>query len=596
MIRLAHGDYLHKYAAQLVIEDAASIDTIQELEDAERDLEEALDGSAGAGYEDKVKSNLISLSNAKTYDEAKLEWVLKNQWASPGGTCQLCGHNPITYHFQIKNKLNDHTLILGSECILNYVTISGFTREELRLYLTRLRQRLHDRKFQAVDDTTIDVWEKQDAIYGSMKSMLAKLPDDFDILEYKQQIQGFRKIAGFKLSDSYSKFIRAIDSMTHIMIVTYKTTKLKEIPDKIRRKQKEKGRKLTDEQKLGLYIGFERQLEQLFQFGSPQKGYELIQQEYKKHLEGSIDDVDARKASTQADICRYFTDMKKSVGSRTSLKEYINKWQQIVLDLLEERYTDYIARVSDIDSTVSGKAKVFTPPSEYGKDYIYDGLYLEYLEKHKDEDALHSYLMSSKYEYYDPKHTYQINSVDLKSAILDCLDKNDLSVGDLNKLGIHPGKTVFVNRDAIDSFKILRERLNLVKSGESIANKNAELEYRDLIKDAEDGVSGDWEQKFVADLGHRYTTKDQLSTKQLEKLMSIAIRKSIPRARSKSKFPLLDFLNLCKETMRPGSEKGFIESLINRRIRSWEDLSEKQQKWLEDIYTRDGKRMPDNLV
>jgi len=101
--------------------------------------------SLGEGHWDiKLKNNLIALSNADTYEEAKHEWIAtgKMWWRAFGnvkrpdwvhdhaGKC-LCGHN-VVYHFHIKNTENNNEECVGSEHIGSYLILREI-KERLKL-------------------------------------------------------------------------------------------------------------------------------------------------------------------------------------------------------------------------------------------------------------------------------------------------------------------------------------------------------------------------------------------------------------------------------------------------------------------------------
>lgn len=100
--------------------------------------------SLGEGHWDrKLKNNLVALSNADTYEEAKHEWiatgniwwrgnnVVRPDWVHDhAGKC-LCGHN-VVYHFHIKNTENDNEECVGSEHIGSYLILREI-KERLKL-------------------------------------------------------------------------------------------------------------------------------------------------------------------------------------------------------------------------------------------------------------------------------------------------------------------------------------------------------------------------------------------------------------------------------------------------------------------------------
>jgi len=89
----------------------------------------------GNGHWDKkLKQNLVELSNADNYDDAKLEWIATGDvwWGGNGenrpswvndhaGSC-LCGHR-VVYHFKIQNTENGNEECVGSEHIGSYLIL-----------------------------------------------------------------------------------------------------------------------------------------------------------------------------------------------------------------------------------------------------------------------------------------------------------------------------------------------------------------------------------------------------------------------------------------------------------------------------------------
>jgi hypothetical protein len=71
-----------------------------------------------------VKNTLLSLSKSKRdYDLAVSEWDYFGDFHDNevgNGTCQLCGQPNIRYEFQIVNRNNQNTLLVGSECITKF--------------------------------------------------------------------------------------------------------------------------------------------------------------------------------------------------------------------------------------------------------------------------------------------------------------------------------------------------------------------------------------------------------------------------------------------------------------------------------------------
>ena len=55
-----------------------------------------------------------------------------------------------------------------------------------------------------------------------------------------------------------------------------------------------------------------------------------------------------------------------------------------------------------------------------------------------------------------------------------------------------------------------------------------------------------------------------------------------------------EFVDACEKHMHAGREGGFISDM-RRRYKLWSQLSPRQQKWLQDIYSRSGQAVPTNI-
>ena len=91
--------------------------------------------SLGDGHWDrKLMANMVALSNADNYEEAKHEWIAtgdvwwsgnsneRPSWVNDhAGKC-LCGHR-VVYHFKILNTENGNEECVGSEHIGSYLIL-----------------------------------------------------------------------------------------------------------------------------------------------------------------------------------------------------------------------------------------------------------------------------------------------------------------------------------------------------------------------------------------------------------------------------------------------------------------------------------------
>jgi hypothetical protein len=214
-----------------------------------------------------------------------------------------------------------------------------------------------------------------------------------------------------------------------------------------------------------------------------------------------------------------------------------------------------------------------------------------------------------------PIRTLKVDPIDLKSAFLTSIDRGELRYDAVKNLqfayngNVEVAYTLVLENEAFakrllgNSVKTIDKDDTTKEIRQQVNQERRELqEYKDMIEDANANASGDWELSFVKDMGSKYTRKSELTPRQLEKLSKISTRRNIPgntpsvnktiKPTPKGKISFDEFLDLCEETMGT-NEQSFIQS-VRRKYESWGALSPAQKKWLQDIYTRGGKRnMPD---
>ena len=94
-------------------------------------------------YTQRVRDSILPLSVGDTLPSVFKEWRFtgeKKDHEEPCETCQLCGHEDLRYHFEIRNDFTDHTLLVGSHCILQF-DIAVFEGER-RLTIAEVKTRL----------------------------------------------------------------------------------------------------------------------------------------------------------------------------------------------------------------------------------------------------------------------------------------------------------------------------------------------------------------------------------------------------------------------------------------------------------------------
>jgi hypothetical protein len=101
-------------------------------------------------YPQRVKDNILPLSVGGTLPEAFEEWSFTDRTIDHEDaieTCQLCDHEELRYHFEIKNALTHRNLWVGSQCILKF-NVSVFEQGQLlsptesKKKLSRLMQQM----------------------------------------------------------------------------------------------------------------------------------------------------------------------------------------------------------------------------------------------------------------------------------------------------------------------------------------------------------------------------------------------------------------------------------------------------------------------
>jgi len=74
-------------------------------------------------YPQRVADNILPLSMAGTLPEAFQEWYFTENiedHKTADEDCELCDHEQLRYHFEIKNRNTNRTLWVGSSCILKF--------------------------------------------------------------------------------------------------------------------------------------------------------------------------------------------------------------------------------------------------------------------------------------------------------------------------------------------------------------------------------------------------------------------------------------------------------------------------------------------
>jgi hypothetical protein len=173
----------------------ADLDELHELEAAEADLSEGVTWSNHPDYWERIKETLLKYSSAKETQHAIQEWVSDGRvFVKHGGTCELCGKVPITFHFPIANKVTKKQLIVGNECVRNYQQLAG------RVNLTDLQKRIRKQKdLLRSGKATPEKLDSIEELYATEKALRVKLSafldePDLDVLDYRNQLQSIEQV------------------------------------------------------------------------------------------------------------------------------------------------------------------------------------------------------------------------------------------------------------------------------------------------------------------------------------------------------------------------------------------------------------------
>ena len=210
------------------------LESPEEVDAAAADLEAGAQRSLSKDYEDRVKETLLQNSaNTKDYNAAKLEWDFINSWEDFPGQCELCGYNPIRYHFLIRNRLNGNELAVGSECIQNYLNISELGKTEIRLMVKRLKNISQEKRASQPD--ILDTESRVQMKFGQIRRVVAnpetvKIPAALSILgRAAMSLQRF----GLRLAKDLAAFLQKLRDAAARLRAKFKTLDYAEAANKI---------------------------------------------------------------------------------------------------------------------------------------------------------------------------------------------------------------------------------------------------------------------------------------------------------------------------------------------------------------------------
>jgi hypothetical protein len=137
-----------------------------------------------------AQNNLLSLSKAnRDYDVAVTEWDYHGDFHDnvvSSASCELCGQQNIRYEFQIVNRHNRNTLLVGSECITKF-GITVYDDYGNRITGKSARARVASDKRKLVANA------KTDSVINSLLTLASRDPifEIQDFIRYYQERGAF---------------------------------------------------------------------------------------------------------------------------------------------------------------------------------------------------------------------------------------------------------------------------------------------------------------------------------------------------------------------------------------------------------------------
>lgn len=306
----------------------ASLDEENEIEEGLEDLAsaEAMGRQGRASpYWPKIRERLLQFSSTDNVDEAIREWVDEGNPYVSHGTCELCDKNPIKFHFPIKNRVTGKTLVVGSECITNYLMISGYeSTEALKRRLVAQRNILKKQQKGEASPEQVEAVNEAFAVEKEIRARIGAVAgsgSDFDVKEYYNSLWDAISIGNaLKITssafESAREAHRTCRSLMKFMEDTRKRQKgfqgfaLAELVSTIMRQRDPAGR-------LNSLVTLRRHLNNLFQTGLPadvvSRAWGAIQESKDSLLEQIVKKCDLGKTNLMSNY-KDELDLAKTYG------------------------------------------------------------------------------------------------------------------------------------------------------------------------------------------------------------------------------------------------------------------------------------------
>lgn len=133
-----------------------------------------------------AQENMLPLSLEKKYlNTAMAEWEYRGNTydlGTPEEICGLCDHPDIRFQFEIVNKHNENSLLVGSECIKRFSGIAVLDADGNTLNTERARQKVDRDRRKLVTDAQVK------SLLNSLVQ-LAQKDEQFDIESFIEDYQ-----------------------------------------------------------------------------------------------------------------------------------------------------------------------------------------------------------------------------------------------------------------------------------------------------------------------------------------------------------------------------------------------------------------------
>ncbi len=133
---------------------------------------------SGMSWVSHASKNLLPLSEeSQRFELALKEWEYRGNTYDlevPSETCQLCDHPDIRFQFEIVNKSNDNSLLVGSECIKRFDGIAVLDADGNALSTDEAKQKVDRDRRKLVTDAQVK------SLLNSLVE-LSRKDEDFDI-------------------------------------------------------------------------------------------------------------------------------------------------------------------------------------------------------------------------------------------------------------------------------------------------------------------------------------------------------------------------------------------------------------------------------